>query len=75
VKKVLESQDELKLRGTSQSLSCAVHVNLLDENTNVIKGNTEVLLGSSKKICLEINAEEVNCIQMPRLQMQANIVT
>jgi hypothetical protein len=65
-RKVQESQEGLKLNGTCQFLVYAVHANLLEENTNTMKRNTDALLESSKKVCLEINANKIKYIFMSR---------
>jgi hypothetical protein len=41
--KVQEKQVQLKLNGTHQLLVCADDVNLLDDNLDTIKKNTETL--------------------------------
>jgi hypothetical protein len=48
----------LKLNGTHQLLAYAYDVNLLGDNIDTIKKNTESLIDASKKVCLEINIEE-----------------
>jgi hypothetical protein len=48
----------LKLNGTRQLLSCADDVNLLRDNMDTIKKNTETLIDASKEVGLEINAEK-----------------
>jgi hypothetical protein len=35
---------------------CVLGVHLLNENTNILKKNSEALLEACKKLCLEINA-------------------
>jgi translation initiation factor 2 beta subunit (eIF-2beta)/eIF-5 len=48
----------LKLNGTHQLLAYADDVNLLGDNTDTIKKNTETLIDASKEVCLEINREK-----------------
>jgi hypothetical protein len=48
----------LKLNGTHQLLAYADDVNLLGNNTDTIKKNTETLINASKEVGLEINVEE-----------------
>jgi hypothetical protein len=49
---------DLKLNGTHQFLVYADDVNLLGDNTDTIKKNTETLIDASKEVGLEINVEE-----------------
>jgi hypothetical protein len=55
-KKVQENQVGLKLNGTYQLLVYGDDVNLLGENIDVMKKNTETLIDVSKETGLEINA-------------------
>jgi hypothetical protein len=50
VRNVQENQVELKLNGTHQSLAYADDVNLLGDNIDTIKKNTETLTDASKKV-------------------------
>jgi hypothetical protein len=49
----------LKLNGTHQLLAYADNVNLLRDNINTIKNNTESLIDVSNEVGLEVNAEKV----------------
>jgi hypothetical protein len=59
IKKVQENQVGLKLNGIHQLLVCTDDVNLLGDNMNTIKKNTETLTGASKVVGLEVNAEKL----------------
>jgi hypothetical protein len=48
----------LKLNGTHQLLVYADDVNLLGDNTDVIKKNTETLIDANKEVGLEVNTEK-----------------
>jgi hypothetical protein len=58
IRKVQETQVRLKLNGTHQLLAYADDVNLLGDNMDTIKKNTETLIYASKEVGLEINAEK-----------------
>jgi hypothetical protein len=58
IRKDQENQVELKLNGTHQLLAYADDVNLLGDNIDTIKKNTETLIDASKEIGLEINIEK-----------------
>jgi hypothetical protein len=55
---VQENLVELKLSGTDQLLIFAVDVNVLADNINNMKENTEAVINASKEIGLELNTEK-----------------
>jgi histidinol-phosphate/aromatic aminotransferase/cobyric acid decarboxylase-like protein len=62
IRKVQENQVGLKLNGTHQPLAYADDVDLLRDNIDTIKKNTETLIDASKEVGLEINVEKTKYI-------------
>jgi hypothetical protein len=60
----------LKLNGTHQLLAYADDVNLLGDNTDTIKKNTETLTDASKEVGLKINVEKTKYMLLSRHQNQ-----
>jgi hypothetical protein len=60
IRKVQESQVGLKLNGTPQLLAYADDLNLLGDNIDTIKKNTETLIDASKEVGLKINVENLS---------------
>jgi hypothetical protein len=58
IRKVLEIQMGLKLNGTHQLLAYADVMNLLGDNIDTLKKNTETFIDASKEIGLEINVDK-----------------
>jgi hypothetical protein len=56
IRKVLENHDWLKLNATHTPLVCVADINLLRDNKNTTKENTETLIDASKEVGLEVNA-------------------
>jgi hypothetical protein len=55
----------LKLNGTHQLLVYADNVNLLGDNIDTIKNNTETVTDANKKVGLDINAKKCNYGLLP----------
>jgi hypothetical protein len=57
VRKVQENQVGLKLNGTHQLLAYAYEVNLLGDNIDTIKKNTDTLIDASKEVGRSVGLE------------------
>jgi hypothetical protein len=68
IRKVQENQRGLKLNGTHQLLAYADDVNLLRDNIDTIKKNTETLIDASKEVGQEINVERTKYMLVSRHQ-------
>jgi hypothetical protein len=66
--KVQENHVGLKVNGTHQLLLYADDVNLLVDNINTVKKNTETLIDASKEVGLEVNAEKTKCMLLSHHQ-------
>jgi hypothetical protein len=68
IRKAQENQVRLKLNGTHQLLAYADDVNLLGDNIDTIKKNTETLIDTSKEVGQEINVEKTKYMLLSRHQ-------
>jgi hypothetical protein len=64
-----KNQVGLKLNGTYQLLVYADGVNLLGDNIDTVKKNTETLIDATKEVGLEVNAERTKyCCLVTKMQ-------
>jgi hypothetical protein len=65
----------VKLNGTHQLLVYADDVNLLGDDIQTIKKNTQTLLDASKEVGLEVNTEKTKYMLLSRTKIQDKIMT
>jgi hypothetical protein len=68
IRNVQEDQVGLILNGTHQLLAYADDVNLLGDNIDTIKRNTQTLIDASKEVDLEVNTDKTEYILLSRHQ-------
>jgi hypothetical protein len=64
IRRVQENQEGLKFIGTHQFSSYTDDVNIVEENIDTIKKNTEALLDANKEVSLEANPEKTKYMLM-----------
>jgi hypothetical protein len=68
IRRIQKIQEGLKLNGTHQLLAYADGVNIVGENVDTIRKNTEALLNASKEVGLKVNPEKTKYMFMSRNQ-------
>jgi hypothetical protein len=63
------------MNGAHQLLFYADDLNLLDDNLDTIKKNTETLIDASKEVGLDIDAEKTKYMVCLISRMQGKIIT
>jgi hypothetical protein len=75
IRKVHQNQMGLKLHGTHQVLAYADDVNLLGDNTDTVRKNTETLTDASKEVGLETYVDKISTCCCLVTTMQVKIGT
>jgi hypothetical protein len=68
IRKVQENHAGLKLNETHQLLAYADDVNLLGDDMETVKKNTETLIDASKEFGLEVNVEKTKYMMVSQCQ-------
>ena len=58
IRRVQQNRIGLELNGNHQLLHYADDVNMLGENLQIVRGNTEILIKANKDIDLEVNSKK-----------------
>jgi hypothetical protein len=69
IRKMQENQMGLKLNGTHQLLVYVDNVNLMGNNIDAMKKNTETLTDASRQVGLEVQAEQTEHMLLSRHQI------
>jgi hypothetical protein len=74
IRKVQENQAGLKVNGTHQLLVYPDDVNLLGDNIDTIKKNTQTLIDANNEVGLEVNTEKLSiyCCLVTRMNAGQN---
>jgi hypothetical protein len=69
-RKVQKNQMGWKLNRTHQLLICSDYVNLLGDNIDSIKKNTDIFIDARKEVCLEVTHRQVSvcCCLVTRMK-------
>jgi hypothetical protein len=68
IRRIQENRKGLKLKGTQHLLAYADGVNIVGENIDAIKKNTEAVLDARTGVGLEVNPEKTKYMLMSRSQ-------